>query len=119
MTDDASLTDFLEGSESDEGGDGDETDEQADGPATGGGPRDRDGTDDGDDNAATDDAGDGSADDTDPENEDVRVPPETVEPATVTAAWSPDGVACDDCGSVVVYRWTGEVGLVCPDCKEW
>lgn len=119
MTDDASLTDFLDDAGSDEGGDADETGERADDPATGGEPRDRDASDAVDDDTPTDDSGDRSADDTDPESGDARVPPETVEPATVTAAWSPDGVACDDCGSVVAYRWTGEAGLVCPDCKEW
>ena len=137
MTDDASLTDFLDdASDEREGGDGSHVDTRAADTGTADEPTERAGGDDAaaddlaaDDHSAdgadgTDDDADGTADDesvpdTGPEGDDDRVPPETVEPASVTAAWSPDGVACDDCGSVVQYRWEGEAGLVCPDCKEW
>ena len=51
--------------------------------------------------------------------ESGRVSPDSVEPAATTAAWSPDGEPCRACGASVSYRWQGEDGLVCPDCKEW
>jgi hypothetical protein len=126
MTDDASLTDFFDDSASDESEDdaGSETSERAGDTGTDGEPTAEGANDDvaGDDTATggSDDlSSDHSAAGTDPETVDGRVPPATVEPATVTASWSPDGAACDDCGSVVPYRWEGDGGLVCPDCKEW
>jgi hypothetical protein len=45
------------------------------------------------------------------------------EPALSTYEWTPDGVACEECGTVVEKRWRNGDGsgetLVCADCKEW
>lgn len=89
MSDDASLTDFL-----DESDDAETTASEEAVPAE----------DDG-----------GTAD----EDDEGRVQPNAVDPATSTAAWSADGAACEECGTVVALRWQGEAGLVCPECKEW
>lgn len=40
-------------------------------------------------------------------------------PPAVTASWTPAGDACADCGNGAEWRWRDEVGLVCPDCKDW
>ena len=42
-----------------------------------------------------------------------------VDPARSTFAWSPDGAACAECGASVEERWEAEGGLVCVECKEW
>ena len=42
-----------------------------------------------------------------------------VDPARSTFAWSPDGAACAECGASVEERWEAEAGLVCVECKEW
>lgn len=44
---------------------------------------------------------------------------EDVEPARSTFAWSPDGVACAECGQQVAERWESDAGLVCTECKSW
>lgn len=44
---------------------------------------------------------------------------DAVEPVVATASWSPDGAACDACGTVVERRWGSDDGQVCSDCKEW
>lgn len=44
---------------------------------------------------------------------------EDVDPARSTFAWSPDGGACAGCGERVEERWESDVGLVCSECKEW
>lgn len=100
MVDDASLTDFL-----DERNSTDESDRAPAGDEV-----------DGNDAEPTEsDAPDEGV----PDGSDNRVPPSTVDPATSTAAWSPDGDACIVCDTVVHLRWESETGLVCPDCKEW
>ncbi|WP_276270637.1 DUF7573 domain-containing protein [Haloarcula litorea] len=43
----------------------------------------------------------------------------SVEPAATTYAWSPDGEACAECGTVASRRWEQDGSLVCPDCKDW
>ncbi|MFT4882800.1 MAG: hypothetical protein ACI8U4_000295 [Natronomonas sp.] len=66
--------------------------------------------------AATDgsDASDGTAD-----TADAPSP----EPALSTYEWTPEGAACEDCGTVVEKRWRSGDGsgetLVCADCKVW
>ncbi len=45
------------------------------------------------------------------------VDPEGAEPAASTYA-SGTG-ECAACGESARERWRGEVGLVCPACKEW
>ncbi|MFT4923843.1 MAG: hypothetical protein ACI8XM_003075 [Haloarculaceae archaeon] len=47
------------------------------------------------------------------------VDPETVDPATATAEWSPAGVACPSCGETANRRWIAEDTFVCADCQEW
>lgn len=110
---DASLDEFLGGSESSEDESGDATD----------------GVDDSGDTPESDAGADAGAesetDDTDTE-EDSRSTAEdapaelTVEPATPTYDWSPEGAECAECGAVVETRWHTEgVGLVCAECKVW
>lgn len=41
----------------------------------------------------------------------------TVEPATATSRWVPNGT-CEDCGTDVSRQWRDD-GWVCRDCKEW
>jgi hypothetical protein len=38
---------------------------------------------------------------------------------TVTAMWSADAEACDECGEPSAWRWAQEAAMVCPTCKEW
>ena len=60
--------------------------------------------------AATDDESGDSADE----------PTLTVEAATPTYDFSPDGSTCEACGATVETRWHAtEVGMVCADCKGW
>jgi hypothetical protein len=53
-------------------------------------------------------------------------------PSHPTMRWSPDGAACDACGTVVSRRWrdgeaprasgsrpSADAAFVCADCKEW
>jgi len=49
-----------------------------------------------------------TADETDP-----------VVPAETTAAWSPAGGACEECGASAIWRWREAGALVCQDCKSW
>jgi hypothetical protein len=44
---------------------------------------------------------------------------DTVEPATPTYRFSPDGAACDVCEATVEKRWHDDGRFVCADCKEW
>ena len=123
MPEDASLDEFLggDGEEADvESGDSDTQSASSDDAANG--DRETAGrAEQGDTETGAPETGGGATDDpdTDDEIDDEGVSPETVEPATATAAWSPDGESCAACGTVVAYRWQGEPGLVCPDCKEW
>lgn len=132
---DASLDDFvdLEPSEDDESNDAPEStgapDESTPEPA--GESRkteettDANGTDvteideaadsDADGSAETDDRGAESAESDDGE----PLIPDDVAPATSTSKHSPDGVACDGCGTTVDRVWRDGDGLVCPDCKDW
>lgn len=43
----------------------------------------------------------------------------SVEPATSTYAWSPDGGECAACRDAVERRWRDDGDLVCADCKSW
>lgn len=43
----------------------------------------------------------------------------TVRPATSTMDWTPDGAACESCGTAVERRWRDDGRLVCPECKQW
>lgn len=44
----------------------------------------------------------------------------TVEEATPTYDFSPDGATCEACGATVETRWhAAEAGMVCADCKGW
>ncbi|MFB6256397.1 MAG: hypothetical protein ABEH58_06685 [Haloplanus sp.] len=46
-------------------------------------------------------------------------PADDADPSTPTMRWSPDGVACDDCGTVVSRLWADGDAVVCADCKGW
>lgn len=50
---------------------------------------------------------------------DAAAEPDAPEPAVSTYRWSPDGVACDDCGETVERRWLDGDDYVCAECKEW
>ena len=55
-----------------------------------------------------------------PESEPEGPPPiAEVDSARSTFAWSPDGATCAACGESVAERWESEMGLVCVACKEW
>lgn len=41
------------------------------------------------------------------------------ERAETTFAWSPDGTACEACGTVTDRRWRTDAGFVCPSCVDW
>ena len=43
----------------------------------------------------------------------------TVEPASPTYRFSPDGRACDACGEGVQRLWADDGRLVCESCKPW
>ena len=56
----------------------------------------------------------------DEETDDGAEPTLTVEEATPTYDFSPDGVACEACGETVETRWHDpDGGMVCADCKRW
>lgn len=104
MARDRSLDDFLAGSDADEDS-GDATDESpADAAKTG------------DVDAASD-----TSPATDDSDDDAPAPASGLDagPAESTMAWSPDGAACEDCGTTVERRWRDDGALVCEDCKEW
>ncbi|MFW5903667.1 MAG: DUF7573 domain-containing protein [Halolamina sp.] len=42
-----------------------------------------------------------------------------VEPPRTTYRWTPEGVACPECGTIVERRWRDGEVFVCPDCKQW
>ncbi|MGM0592706.1 MAG: DUF7573 domain-containing protein [Halobacteriota archaeon] len=44
---------------------------------------------------------------------------DAVDPAVSTYRWSPDGVACAECGEQVTKRWHDDGRYVCANCKEW
>jgi len=44
---------------------------------------------------------------------------DTVEPAATTYAWDGTGTACAACGEAVERRWQQDGGLVCGACKDW
>lgn len=68
------------------------------------------------------DESDDAADAADADSDDAADAP-SPEPALSTYEWTPDGVACEECGTVVEKRWRNGDGsgetLVCADCKEW
>ncbi|MFB6134083.1 MAG: hypothetical protein ABEJ55_03765 [Halanaeroarchaeum sp.] len=64
-------------------------------------------TSDGDETAAED--GEQSTTEGDERSDDVRV----------TSTWTPDGAACERCGSEVARRWRDGHDVVCAACKEW
>lgn len=43
----------------------------------------------------------------------------TVDPPATTYRWTPEGVACEACGSVVERQWRDGGEFVCVDCKDW
>jgi hypothetical protein len=100
MAEDASLDDFLDGSDSEDEGDGssaaeDEAEELESEPTDSGSPTDG----------------------VDPDSSEASTG--TAEPAVTTYAWSPSGAACAECGEVVERRWTQDGDLVCGACKSW
>ena len=110
MTDDATLTDFLEGEADGSTGDGDASDAS---------------TTDGNDTSAVD-GGDTAAisgDDTVAVDEDDTAASDgddgepAVEPAAPTSAWGL--YTCDDCDSSVERVWFDEGVPVCSACKSW
>ena len=42
-----------------------------------------------------------------------------VDPATRTYVYAPEGVPCEECGTVVERRWQQAEALVCDACKGW
>ena len=44
---------------------------------------------------------------------------DAVDPATSTAAWSPDGAPCEECGDSATWRWRDAGALVCERCTSW
>jgi len=44
---------------------------------------------------------------------------DTIEPATVTYRWQPDGAVCGECGASTDKQWLDSGEFVCPDCKSW
>lgn len=134
MTRDASLDEFLGGDEADENdadaaGIEDAADGAADTTEDRAGNEDGDGSTGGDEAEAVDtttedgdvdgaDAPDAGTDD-EAADDSEWLPPDEVEPARSTYAWSPDGADCAACGATVERRWRDESGLVCADCKGW
>ena len=45
--------------------------------------------------------------------------PGSVEPATVTYQWQPEGSVCAQCGATTEKQWLDDGRFVCPDCKHW
>ena len=69
------------------------------------------------DGATTDADGDEDASDDDAES---HLPDAShADPVTPTYRWTPEGAACESCGSVVERRWVDDGAFVCDDCKEW
>lgn len=107
MTEDATLTDFLEdddatGEDNALGGD----DEEGDDDATG------------EDDAASDDVEPESADVAGSEHSpDASEDEPSLEPATPTSAWGE--YTCRDCGSSVSRVWRDGEDVVCGTCKSW
>jgi formylmethanofuran dehydrogenase subunit E len=62
-----------------------------------------------------------STPETDPdEDSDGDEPTLTVEAATPTYDFSPDGATCEACGETVETRWHDpDGGMVCGECKRW
>ncbi|TKR25429.1 DUF7573 domain-containing protein [Natronomonas salsuginis] len=103
---DASIDDFLDGGERD----GEDDERDANGREVGGEGADG--------HASTGDEGaDASDEATGRDGGDD--PRHSVEPATSTYAWSPDGPVCADCGDAVDRRWRDGDRLVCAECKAW
>jgi len=44
---------------------------------------------------------------------------DTVDPATVSYRWQPDGEVCEQCGASSDKQWLDGDEFVCPDCKSW
>ncbi|CCQ33420.1 hypothetical protein HLRTI_000381 [Halorhabdus tiamatea SARL4B] len=44
---------------------------------------------------------------------------ESVEPATTTYEFVPDGAECASCGRTVDRRWQQDGSLVCEECTDW
>ena len=116
--DDASLEDFLGGSE------------HADGDATADGDGSTDGEEPTDGREGTD--GSGSADRTTPEDaagapddggtDTANATADTgpiSDPTHSTYCWTPEGAECAECGATVGARWRDDGRFVCPDCKAW
>lgn len=60
------------------------------------------------------------AEETAAEADDGTEPTLTVEEATPTYDFSPDGSTCEACGETVQTRWhDADRGMVCADCKRW
>lgn len=36
-----------------------------------------------------------------------------------TYEWTPDGTACERCGTTVNRRWRDDERFVCAECKSW
>lgn len=60
-----------------------------------------------------------TVDEADEDDAALMVDPSTVESATATHDWRPDGGACAACGEVVERRWRDDPGFVCGGCKDW
>ncbi|MCL9816525.1 DUF7573 domain-containing protein [Natronocalculus amylovorans] len=51
--------------------------------------------------------------------QNVNTSPTETTAAIATYRWSPDGVACDQCGAVVQRQWRDDGSFVCASCKDW
>ncbi|WP_255192333.1 DUF7573 domain-containing protein [Natronobeatus ordinarius] len=118
MTDDATLTDFLEGRADGSTGNGDTSDASTtDGTGSSMTADDGASTTDGHDTATIGEDDTAAVDEDDTAASDGNDGEPAVEPAVPTSAW---GVyTCDDCGSSVERVWFDEGVPVCPACKSW
>jgi hypothetical protein len=49
----------------------------------------------------------------------AAVDPSTVDPASPTSQYEPDGVSCEECGDRARRLWIDEGRTVCGACKSW
>jgi len=98
--DDASLEDFLGGSERADGDDPTDGSESAD-------------------RTTSEDAADSDADSATATADTASDPDPGPDPTHSTYGWTPGGAECADCGATVRRRWRDDGRFVCADCKAW
>ncbi|MFC7229218.1 hypothetical protein N0B31_17595 [Salinirubellus salinus] len=111
-----SLDDFVGGTETDEDPTSD-ADEVAESEAESELDATETEVDEGDADAAVESDTDAETDTGDSTDDEPTL---TVEEATPTYDFSPEGATCESCGETVETRWHDpEVGMVCAECKGW